>query len=105
LGVGNKEESLPVVRASNVGRFEATPFRTVPEVGQRPENGVESASGEGGDVLHEDDVWSHVANDVSHDEPEPAALAVEAGALAGVTDVLTGEAANDGPYSAASDSK
>jgi hypothetical protein len=49
---------------------------------------VEPASEEGGDVLHEDERWSKVANGVGDGGPDAGVFAGDPGAFPGVGDVL-----------------
>jgi hypothetical protein len=51
-------------------------------------DGVEPAPQEGGDVLHEDESGSKVANGVGDGSPEAGGGAADAFAFAGVGDVL-----------------
>jgi hypothetical protein len=94
--VGQHEHSLASVWRTNIGRSNTSPFRNEPERGQIPEYNVESSNNESADVLHEDVLWFHLANDPSELPPESRPLAVDdASALAGGRDVLTREASND----------
>ncbi len=95
-GVGQKEEPLPSVRRTNVGRAKHAPFRIVPQVGQAPEYDLDSESNKVPDVLHVDVARSHFANDPSVLAPQPGADPVDdAVLLPGDADVLTRESAND----------
>lgn len=80
---------------ANVGRSQAAPFRIEPELGQRPENGIESsASSDGCDVLQEQVAGSYVANGADEVEVEAAPLAADAGSLSGEREILAGEASD-----------
>jgi hypothetical protein len=54
VGVGQEPEAVPLVWGTHVGCAETPPFRIVPDLGQRPENTVESPVSKGCDVLHDD---------------------------------------------------
>lgn len=94
-GVGQDEESFPAMGSSGVVRAQTTPFRIEPQRGQIPEHTVESSSSESCDVLHEHEAGSYLAHDPSELSPEPGPLPVDALSLAGVADVLAGEAPSD----------
>ena len=55
---------------ANVGRSQTAPLRIEPELGQRPENGVESSKSESSDVFQEDVDWSQSANGICEGEEE-----------------------------------
>jgi hypothetical protein len=94
-GVGHNPHALALVGSAGVGSPQHTPARIEPQRGQVSENASEPASSESWGVLHERVPWSYLANDASELRPEPGALAVETGTLAGGTDVLAREAAAD----------
>jgi hypothetical protein len=54
VGVGQEPEAVPLVRGTNVVCAETSPFRIVPDLGQRPEYAGESSISEGCNVLHDD---------------------------------------------------
>lgn len=95
VDVGHKEESVSVVRRSNIGRSESTPLRIVPERGKVGEDDFEPFRPERGDVFNEDQLRSNFADDSREVFPEPASLAPDAFLLTGDGDVLTREAASD----------
>lgn len=61
--VGHDEEALSLVRRTNVGSAYAVPPRIIPERGQVPENGSETAINESWDVFDHHAPWSKLAND------------------------------------------
>lgn len=81
------EQSLASVRGSHVGSSDANPSRVVPDVGQRPENGVESESKVSSHVLQHDKSRSHDANAVS-DEREDVSRVIGSFSLACVGERL-----------------
>jgi hypothetical protein len=68
--------------SANLVRAETTPFRIEPQRGQIPENAVESPNREVNGVLHEHEMWSHLANDSCHFPPEAGVFAFESGPVA-----------------------
>lgn len=83
---------------ADVGRTEQIPFRIEPEVGQGPKNKGQSASGnKGRHIFQEDEIGSHVANDADDIVPEPA-LVGDAEALSGTAPGLTGKSGKDATY-------
>jgi hypothetical protein len=79
-----------------IGCSNTNPLRIEPERGQVREYGIESSNKESCDVLHEDEAWSHLANDLRELKPEAAAVSFDDSfASAGNTDVLTGKSAHD----------
>jgi hypothetical protein len=96
VAVGQDEDPLAAVGRTHVARLEAAPLRIEPQRGQVTEDDVESSNKESADVLHEDEVGSHLANDADVLAPETRARALDdAGPLARGADVLAGEASND----------
>lgn len=94
--MGQDEDALAAMRSAGLIRENATPLRIEPQRGQVTEDDVESPNNESADVLHEDELGSHLANDACELSPEPGALPVgDAGTLPGLGDVLAGEAASD----------
>jgi hypothetical protein len=89
VGVCNKEDSVPKVRGTEVGRRYAIPFRVIPERGQVGDDVAKSGSKESWHVFQEDVSGSQVANDPVELRPEPPfvllrfAAAREADGLAG----------------------
>jgi hypothetical protein len=92
-GVGHKPESVALMRRPNIGSSQHRPSAVIPERGQVTEHSSESPSNDCWTVLHEDEARSNVANDPCHVRPHPRSLAVDAGALSGDADVLTGKPA------------
>jgi len=80
---------------SNGLRRQTSPLSIEPEVGQRPENGIEAPVSESCDVLHEDKLGSHFANDSMHFPPEAGPLSCKSSASPSDADVLAWEAAAD----------
>lgn len=73
---GHDPEAFPLVRGSNAGRGEQTPFRIEPESGKIRKDVLQTSSFpvgsvEVGHVLHEDVARSHLADDSSDFGPEP----------------------------------
>jgi hypothetical protein len=69
------------MRRSDIVCSKSEPLSIVPRFGKVPENLSETASGERGDVLHDDDEGSNRANDARELAPETATLASKASAL------------------------
>ena len=64
VGVGQKKTSVPKVRRSDIGRAKSSPLRIEPERGQSGEHPSEPfAFDECGDLFHEDETGSNVANE------------------------------------------
>ena len=80
---------------SGVCRSQHSPPRIKPHRGQVSENSAKPPRSEHWGVFHEDESGSYLANHSRHLAPEPGAFAVDACALAGAADVLTGEPARD----------
>jgi len=80
---------------SGVCRSQHSPPRIEPHRGQVSENPAKPPRSEHWRVLHEDESRSYFTNDSGHLAPEAGAFAVDACALAGAADVLTGEPACD----------
>lgn len=72
-----------------------------PEAGQITEHPVDSPNKEIADVLHEDDAWSHFANDTGELEPEGRVLPFDPGLLPSSAEIGAGEAAHDAIHRAA----
>jgi len=83
------------VRSSDVGGANAIPFRVVADFGQVSDHSLHSPVKQSCHVFHEREVRSYHANAASHLSPESRTGAGYAGALAGVAEILTGEAARD----------
>lgn len=94
-GVRQKEEPLAPMGSSGIVRAQTAPLRIEPQRGQVSDDAVEPSSSESCDVLHEDEARSYLAHDASEVRPQPRPLPVDALPLAGVADVLAGEAASD----------
>jgi hypothetical protein len=84
-----------MVGCSNFGSSKAHPSRVVPDRGQVPEYSVESSSGDGGDVLQEDEPRSKYANGFGDVSPDARLLAIDSLPVACVGDVLAREARAD----------
>lgn len=78
---------------THVGRAETTPLSIIPAFVKPPENGIEPPNKEGSNIFKDDVARSHLAYEPEELEPEPAALAADARALACDRDVLAGESA------------
>jgi hypothetical protein len=61
-GVGNQEDSIAEVRRTNGGSRYAMPFRIKPDLGQRPENSIQSASKQRCHVLQHNNSRSQFSN-------------------------------------------
>jgi hypothetical protein len=70
-GVGQDEESLPLVARSHGSRAEHVPFRIKPARSQVSEYVSKPSSKEAWDVLQEDEARSHLANDSGDVGPDP----------------------------------
>lgn len=93
VGVGSNEpKPVTLMRGTDIGSSQHSPPAVIPERGQVTENSSEPPSNEGWAVFHEDEAGSNFAHDPRHVSPHPAALAVNAGALAGNADILAREA-------------
>lgn len=93
MAVGQKEQPVPPMRCSNGGRCESRPLCIEPARGKVPKDAVEPTASEGCDVLHVDEVGSHVANDSMELSPEAGARAFKAPPLPRSGDVLAREPA------------
>lgn len=80
---------------TNGGSRYSVPLRVIPERGKVCENCGESSTAKSPDVFHDRETGSNVANEARNVSPDSGALTVQAGALAGRADVLTGEPATD----------
>lgn len=92
--VGQTEPSAPPVRGTDAGRGEHAPLRIEPQVGQRSENLVHPSIKQPCDVLQEDELGSHVANDARDVRPDPSLVLLRV-ALAGEGDRLARESRRD----------
>lgn len=72
------EDSLAAVGSTDLGSANSEPVRIIPSFGKLPEDGVEAPRREDGDILHDNETRSKVANDTSELKPEAAALIFEA---------------------------
>jgi hypothetical protein len=70
-----------------------SPASIVPQRGQVSENTSQPSKSEHWGVFHDDEAWSHLANDSGHLAPKPAALPVNARPFACNADVLAGKPA------------
>jgi hypothetical protein len=55
---GENPDAMALMWCSHIRSPEHTPFCIVPEIGQAPENNVESPSNEGCNVFHDNVAWS-----------------------------------------------
>ncbi len=62
-GVGNNPRAVTDVRGTNGGCRYAIPPRIVPARGQVPENDVEASPEKRGDIFHDDEAGSKLANE------------------------------------------
>lgn len=83
------------MRSTGVVRSHNSPFRIVPQRGKVPEYSVKPPRSEHWAVLHEREPGLYLANDPGHFGPQSASFSIEAVALSGDTDILTGEASAD----------
>jgi hypothetical protein len=95
LGVGNDPDPVSSVRGANGRSRYAVPLRVIPARGQVSEYALHSSSKESWDVLHDDVPGSKLANESGVLAPKTRAFPVESCALAGVGEVLAGEAAGE----------
>jgi len=58
VGVGNNDETVPLVTGADGGSWYAVPFSIVPARGQIAENGVEPEASVSGHVLQDDEARS-----------------------------------------------
>jgi hypothetical protein len=79
--VGNNPDAIPLVVGTNGCRWNAFPFRIVPERGQLPENVSHPETEQAWRVFHDDEVRSKLANQSCHLEPEARASARETSSL------------------------
>jgi hypothetical protein len=93
--VAHNKDALPALRRSEVGRSKYIMFTTEPEVGQIPENNIDSSGNKGSYVFHEDPSRMHIGYNAGHFFPEPGSLAGDSDALSGVRDVLAREPARN----------
>jgi hypothetical protein len=80
------------MRGTNGGSRYAMPFRIVPDLGQRPENSVQSPSKQRCHVFQHNDSRSEFANQANGLEEQSRAFAVKSCPESGVGNILTGEA-------------
>lgn len=93
--VGQDEDALASVRGADIGCADTVPLRIEPEVGQIPENEGQSASGNKGRyVLQEDEARSHFVKAIADGGPDPAGVGSAASAAGGAP-WLTREAGRD----------
>src|SRR5690606_38609334 len=94
-GVGTYEDPIKLVRGTNGGSRYAMPFRIKPDLGQRPENDVQSPSKQRCHVLQHNDSRSKFANHVNGLEKQAATFPFEPCPSSGVGNILAGEPAAD----------
>ena len=94
-GVGNNPDAVPSVRCTNGARWNAMPFRVIPDLGQGPENNVQPSTKQRCHVLQDDVFRSNHANGSNHFPEESRTGAGKSGASPGIGYVLAGEACAD----------
>ena len=94
VGVGQEPEPFALVRGTNGGRGEQTPFRSPPAFGKVGEDVREPLSNKLGDVLQEQESRFHVTYELPDGRPEPPVI-VNTAPLACARERLAGEAGSD----------
>lgn len=95
VGVGNNPDPVAAMRGAQVGSRYAVPLRVIPDRGQVTQDDGESAASEDGDVLDNHEAGPKIANESGKMEPEAGPRACNTSVLAGLAEVLAGEAAAD----------
>ena len=95
VGVGHNEHSLSHVWRAHGARGYSRPFRIIPEGGKASENVAHSSIKQRCDVLHENVLWSNLANEAGVLEPKAGTLTVQTCTASCVAEILTGEPATD----------
>jgi hypothetical protein len=83
------------MRGTNGGSRYAMPFRVIPDLGQRPENSIQSPSKQRCHVFQHNDSRSEFANHANGLEKQSASLSVKSCPESGVGNVLAGKASAD----------
>jgi hypothetical protein len=83
------------MRRTNGGSRYAMPFRIKPDLGQRPENSVQSPSKQRCHVFQHNDSRSEFANQANGLEEQSRAFPVKSCPEPGVGNILTGESSTD----------
>ena len=94
-GVGNNPDSVASVRRTNGARWNAMPFRVIPDLGQGPENNVQPSTKQRCHVLQDDVSGSNHASGSNHFPEESRTGAGKSGACTGIGEVLAREARAD----------
>lgn len=100
VAVGQEPEAITAVGGANGGSAETRPLDIEPEIGKVPKEVVQSSSGQGRDVLGEDQRRRDLPDDAGDVRPEPP-FVVHSPALARGREGLTGEAGRDEIHAAA----
>jgi hypothetical protein len=94
FGVGHNPESVSDMWGTNGRRWNAVPFRVIPDLGQPPEYVAHPSITEAWDVLHEDVSGSKCANGSKELRPEPPGIVLRE-SLSCEADRLAWEPAGD----------
>jgi len=94
VGVGQEPEPFALVRGTNGGRGQQSPFRSPPVFGKVGEDVRQPVSNKLGDVLQEQEPRSHVTNALPDGRPEPPVI-VNTAPLACARERLAGEPGRD----------
>jgi hypothetical protein len=97
-GVGTNpddEHPVPDMRGTNGGSRYAMPFRIKPDLGQRPENSVQSPSKQRCHVFQHNNSRSEFANQANGLEEQSGAFSVKSCPESGVGNILTRETTAD----------
>ena len=94
-GVGNNPDPVSSVRRTNGARWNAMPFRVIPDLGQVPENGVQPSTKQSCHVLKHRVSRSYHANGSNHFPVESRTGSGKSGAVTGKGYVLAGETGRD----------
>lgn len=93
--MGKSEDAVTEVRGVKGRSRNAIPFRIVPALGQRPENGIDPPNKECWDVFQQHEARSNCANEPSELIPETRPFIFKPELVPGVADALTGEATSE----------
>jgi hypothetical protein len=93
--VGQYENPVPDMRGTNGGSRYAMPFRIVPDLGQRPENSVQSPSKQRCHVFQHNCSRSQFANHAKGLKEQSTSLSIQSCPRSGVGNILAGEASAD----------
>lgn len=97
--MGHEPEPFTLVRGTNGGCGEQTPFRIEPELGKVTEDVREPVLDDSGDVLQEHPSRSHFADDAGDFRPEPTVV-VNSTSFACSAERLAGEPGSDDIHAA-----